>query len=605
MRCSSTTCSASAWTCSARTARATASTRAIRRSDGAGQARHGRASKCMPITRPVDFGAAARLAAGRAAAVDAALAARSAQPVHDRALLARALPAEPMAPRPPTRASATSRRRVRGLLRRPDAHADRAPRAALAAREEGSGGSAVRAGQADRLLARPQHPARVPRRGDARASSSGTRRSRRSASATPSRCGQQPDDADFDPEDIDVQHVPLDHQRDAGVRAIGPSPRQPAHRRDPRRRHHLREPRRRAPVARSCRSQVLPNGDRLDRGLDAAVAAPTSAERPARPARPASHADQLRPTRWPMRSTCWTARGDLDPAGPEAQQIRASSYLTDEVTMHEVGHTLGLRHNFKASTHAQRTSSCTTPAITREQGLVGSVMDYSPVNLARPGRQAGRLLHDDARPVRLLGHRVRLQAARPGPTRAAELKKIAARGDEAAARLRHRRGHLPRHRSRRAAASTSATTRWRSPRSASRSRATCSGARKRARSRPTRTTRVLRRSVRYAVVDVGQTRSACWRARSAACARCATSPAAAATRCSRCRRSAQRDALDVLARGVFVADAFVVSPALQRRLAPDFVDRSDAVFGGGGRRDRLLARRRACGELQRSLLGAA
>ena len=64
-------------------------------------------------------------------------------------------------------------------------------------------------------------------------------------------------------------------------------------------------------------------------------------------------------------------------------------------------------------------------------------------------------------------------------------------------------------------------------------------------------------------------------------------------RCSRCssRRGAaispvpaaqQREALDVIARGLLAADAFVVSPALQRRLAPDFQVRGDGVFGEGG-----------------------
>ena len=59
-----------------------------------------------------------------------------------------------------------------------------------------------------------------------------------------------------------------------------------------------------------------------------------------------------------------------------------------EVTMHEVGHTLGLRHNFKASTMLKNADLHNT-AVTRKQGLVGSVMDYSPVNLAPKGVQQG------------------------------------------------------------------------------------------------------------------------------------------------------------------------------------------------------------------------
>jgi hypothetical protein len=59
-----------------------------------------------------------------------------------------------------------------------------------------------------------------------------------------------------------------------------------------------------------------------------------------------------------------------------------------EVTMHEVGHTLGLRHNFKASTMLKN-EDLHNKAITREKGLVGSVMDYAPVNLAPKGVKQG------------------------------------------------------------------------------------------------------------------------------------------------------------------------------------------------------------------------
>jgi hypothetical protein len=59
-----------------------------------------------------------------------------------------------------------------------------------------------------------------------------------------------------------------------------------------------------------------------------------------------------------------------------------------EVTMHEVGHTLGLRHNFKASTMLKNEQLHDTN-VTRKQGLVGSVMDYAPVNLAPKGVKQG------------------------------------------------------------------------------------------------------------------------------------------------------------------------------------------------------------------------
>ncbi len=59
-----------------------------------------------------------------------------------------------------------------------------------------------------------------------------------------------------------------------------------------------------------------------------------------------------------------------------------------ETTMHEVGHTLGLRHNFKASTMLKNEDLHKTE-ITRARGLIGSVMDYAPVNLAPKGVKQG------------------------------------------------------------------------------------------------------------------------------------------------------------------------------------------------------------------------
>ena len=60
-----------------------------------------------------------------------------------------------------------------------------------------------------------------------------------------------------------------------------------------------------------------------------------------------------------------------------------------EVTMHEVGHTLGLRHNFKASKllyagrHERRRED------QGASGLTGSVMDYAPANIVPKGVKQG------------------------------------------------------------------------------------------------------------------------------------------------------------------------------------------------------------------------
>lgn len=80
------------------------------------------------------------------------------------------------------------------------------------------------------------------------------------------------------------------------------------------------------------------------------------------------------------------AQSLLDPDGPEVKAY-VLAYLKD-TTMHEVGHTLGLRHNFRAS--RWRTAlALTDPILTRDKGNSASVMDYAPINLPEPGQRAG------------------------------------------------------------------------------------------------------------------------------------------------------------------------------------------------------------------------
>ncbi|HET7729351.1 MAG TPA: zinc-dependent metalloprotease [Usitatibacter sp.] len=80
------------------------------------------------------------------------------------------------------------------------------------------------------------------------------------------------------------------------------------------------------------------------------------------------------------------ARGDLDPNGPEAEAI-VKATLKDVVT-HEVGHTLGLRHNFRAST-IYTEAQIADPEFTRVNGLGGSVMDYNAWNIALAKEKQG------------------------------------------------------------------------------------------------------------------------------------------------------------------------------------------------------------------------
>jgi Met-zincin/Domain of unknown function (DUF5117) len=72
----------------------------------------------------------------------------------------------------------------------------------------------------------------------------------------------------------------------------------------------------------------------------------------------------------------------VDPDSPEADKF-VYDYLK-EIAAHEVGHTLGLRHNFRAST-IRSLSDAQNASLTTKDGLTGSVMDYIPPNIASKG----------------------------------------------------------------------------------------------------------------------------------------------------------------------------------------------------------------------------
>ncbi|WP_158218873.1 zinc-dependent metalloprotease [Roseateles aquatilis] len=76
------------------------------------------------------------------------------------------------------------------------------------------------------------------------------------------------------------------------------------------------------------------------------------------------------------------ARGDIAPDSPEADAFIQARIK--DVIMHEVGHTLGLKHNFKASTTVTQ-AQLKDKAYTDANGLSGSVMDYNAYNIPLEG----------------------------------------------------------------------------------------------------------------------------------------------------------------------------------------------------------------------------
>ena len=101
--------------------------------------------------------------------------------------------------------------------------------------------------------------------------------------------------------------------------------------------------------------------------------------------------------------------------------------LIKEVVMHEVGHSLGLRHNFKASTMLDADQLNNTE-ITRVKGLTGSVMDYNPINIAPRGQKQGDFMTTTIGPYDYWA--IEYAYTEPNGDEAGELKKIAARAPE-------------------------------------------------------------------------------------------------------------------------------------------------------------------------------
>jgi len=123
-----------------------------------------------------------------------------------------------------------------------------------------------------------------------------------------------------------------------------------------------------------------------------------------------------------------TERG-MDPEGPEATRF-VHDYLV-EIAAHEVGHTLGLRHNFRAST-IHTLEQAQNAALTEKEGLTGSVMDYIPTNISAQGQKQGQYHQTTLGPYDYwaIEYAYKPIAASTSDEELPELKKIASRAAE-------------------------------------------------------------------------------------------------------------------------------------------------------------------------------
>ncbi len=87
-----------------------------------------------------------------------------------------------------------------------------------------------------------------------------------------------------------------------------------------------------------------------------------------------------------LQRTMLLARGLIEPGAPMPDTYLGAAIK--DLVMHEVGHTLGLRHNFKASSGIP-SDQLHDKRYTQEHGVSLSVMDYAPVNIALNKEQQG------------------------------------------------------------------------------------------------------------------------------------------------------------------------------------------------------------------------
>jgi hypothetical protein len=293
------------------------------------------------------------------------------------------------------------------------------------------------------------------------------------------------------------------------------------------------------------------------------------------------------------------ARGDIDPdklaTSPETQQF-LHDFVKDQI-MHEVGHALGLRHNFRAS-RVYTEAQLADPEFTRANGTTGSVMEYNAVNLPLPGEKGGAPFMSTLGPYDYWAIEYAYKPVAPGSGVQQEremLRSIAARSHEpllaygtdedayfgidpetiqldlgadpiafAAKRVAIARDLFRRQETRELS--------------------------------PQRDYAVLRRSLNYALGDAARAVGVLVR-QIGGMRTLRDFPGSGRDPLLPLAAEVQRAALDIIAEAVLAADGLNLTPALQRRLAPDYQERAEA----GVSTDYSLPGRLF--ELQRAVLG--
>ena len=189
----------------------------------------------------------------------------------------------------------------------------------------------------------------------------------------------QPDDADFDTSDIRHASVRWQTVAKTAYGAIGPSVV------DPRTGEILDADigfdANNVRVVRNLRREYVPAGISSKSSLAEQMTAPSQARSMAY-----CTYDEIATQQAVFGMSLLEARGELDADSADADAF-VNAFLKD-VTMHEVGHTLGLRHNFRAST-IYTEAQLSDKAFTHEHGIGGSVMEYNPWNIATKGETQG------------------------------------------------------------------------------------------------------------------------------------------------------------------------------------------------------------------------